>query len=96
MSKRKKIEDARASVGYVPKAHTCSQCAHFRADKVLIPWMARENDKEQEQGRPARYDPLNPGHQSEVNPRCEQPGIVSFSVKRSGQCRNWAEKPGAN
>lgn len=96
MSKRKQIEEARASVGYVPKAMTCSQCAHFRTDKAIIPWMAAENDRRQEQGLPIRYDPRSLANQHDVNARCEQPGVVPFSVKRSGQCRNWAEKPGAN
>lgn len=92
---RHQIELAKASVGYVPKAGTCSQCVHFRVDKVLIPWMAAKNDKQQEQGRPPRYHPLNPENQHDINARCEQPDVVSFGVKRSGQCNNWTAPTGS-
>lgn len=95
LTMKHRIEMAKATVGYVPKAPTCSQCAHFRVDKVLTPWMATENDKLQERGLPPRYDPLNPENQHDINARCEQPGFVSFGVKRSGQCDNWTA-PGAS
>lgn len=78
-----KQSEARDKQGYVAKAipQICGNCAHYRCDMELPPWMQEENK-------------LKPGtwgdnYLQEQNKRC---GLGGFAVKKMGNCKAWEAK----